>query len=490
MFDSVSPAAVVDYLYGVSEYVLLVLYVAMALSVSVHATLWKRNSQAVIGWIGVAWLSPYVGAIAYYLLGINRIRRRAVLLSVRRVWRQVGKIQLSEREAAQREALDRDSGKGMIRLSQHLSSDNLLPGNAIVPLSNGDQAFPEMLQAIRSAGKSVSLCSFIFDYDPTGKKFVEALAAAVQRGVEVRVLIDGVGASYTFSSTIRRLRRAAVPVAAFLPTRVPRLPNTANLRNHRKIMVVDGELGFTGGTNIRHDHCLQEQPRKPTRCLHFRLQGPIIRHLQQTFAVDWAFATGESLQGEQWFPSVERHGDIWAQGISAGPDEDFEKLSDLLVGAISMARESVQLATPYFLPPPALMQVLGVAAMRGLEVDIVLPGKCNIPPVYWATMAEIRPLLERGCRVHLSPPPFDHSKLLIVDRAWSLIGSTNWDQRSLRLNFEFNVECYSEDFASQLQAIMADKLAHSQRLTIPDLDRRSLARKLRDGTARLFGPYL
>ena len=480
-----------NYLAGSAEYLLAGLYIAMALAVSVHATLWKRDSRAVIGWIGVAWLSPYIGALAYYLFGINRIQRRAVQLSVRRAWRHAEEIKLSARESTQQELfLDSEFAGGMVRLSQQLSGAALLPGNAVQPLINGDEAFPAMLQAIRGARKSVCLCSYIFDHDQTGRQFVEALVDAVRRGIAVRVLIDGVGASYSRPSMIRVLRKAGVPSAAFLPTRVPRLPNTANLRNHRKILVVDGEQGFTGGTNIRHVHCLNGRPSNPTSCLHFHLQGPVVKHLQQTFAVDWAFATGESLEGDHWFTSTERSGDIWARGIGAGPDEDIEKLSVLLVGALSMARQSVQLTTPYFLPPQALMQGLGVAAMRGLKVDIVLPEKTNIRLLQWATMAELRQLLERGCNVYLTPPPFDHSKLLVVDNTWSLIGSTNWDQRSLRLNFEFNVECYSPAFANSLRAIIDGKLANGRRLTLQDLDRRSWPVKFRDGAARLFGPYL
>lgn len=301
-------ADVINYMVANAEYLLAALYIAMSVSVSVHAILLKRDSRAVIGWIGVAWLSPFVGSMAYYLFGINRIQRRAVQLTVKKAWSPVSKLELTDEEETQKEFLRSNERAGsMIQLSRQLSDRYLMPGNAIKPLLNGDLAYPAMLAAIGRARKSISLVSYIFDNDASGLQFVDALAAAKGRGVEVRVLVDGVGASYSRPSILGPLRKAGIPTATFLPTRVPRLPNTANLRNHRKIMVVDGETGFTGGTNIRHGHCLEASPANPTRCLHFEISGPVIKHLQNTFAVDWAFVTGEPLEGDLWFQIGRAH---------------------------------------------------------------------------------------------------------------------------------------------------------------------------------------
>jgi cardiolipin synthase A/B len=263
-----------------------------------------------------------------------------------------------------------------------------------------------------------------------------------------------------------------------------------NLRNHRKILVVDGRVGFTGGMNIRQGNLLKEKPKHPTQDLHFRVEGPVVAHLQRTFADDWFFSAREVLKGPKWFPKLSAAGPVAARGIADGPDEDFEIFRWAVLGALACAATSVHILTPYFLPDMAMISALNLAAMRGVEVDILLPAKSNLPYVHWATFAILWQVLERGCRVWLTPPPFDHSKLMLVDNCWSLLGSANWDPRSLRLNFEFNVECYDPALALALQGIVQRKLRHARRVTLAELDARPLPVKLRDGVLRLFTPLL
>ena len=211
--------------------------------------------------------------------------------------------------------------------------------------------------------------------------------------------------------------------------------------------------------------------------------------LQETFAEDWEFCTEEQLRGEKWFPKLEPAGKIVARGILDGPDADLDKLQFAISGALSVACCRICIVTPYFLPNSAMISALNLAAMRGVEVDILIPEKNNLAYVGWAMNAGLWQLLSRGCRIWATQPPFDHSKLLIVDGAWSLIGSSNLDPRSLRLNFEFNVECYSHDFAAQLEAIFDEKKAGAREVTLESLDGRSLPVRLRDGFARLATPF-
>jgi len=469
-------------------------YVGGAAWVTVDAVLRKRHAPAVVGWVGLAWLAPVSGAIAYYLLGINRIQRSASRLdrqsaagSANAASRAVTAPLISRPAALH---LPHPGLAGLVRLGDRVTGRPVYEGNRIEPLVDGDAAYPAMLAAIDAATQSVTMVSYIFDNDFAGHAFREALVRARDRGVEVRVLIDDVGARYTKPTMVRELTRAGVPVAAFLPTRVPRLFQYANLRNHRKIMVVDGREGFTGGMNIRAGHWRARNPEDPVRCVHFRVNGPIVADMQEAFATDWLFTTGERLEGERWFTAVPDCGPVAVRGVPDGPDADIDNLPQLLLGALAVATRRVRVVSPYFLPDDGLLRALQVAALRGVQVDILIPGRSNVPPMDWAMAPQLPWLIDAGCRVYRTPPPFDHSKLFVVDGIWSMIGSTNWDARSLRLNFEYNLECYDRTLAAQLDAIVDEKIADARPMTRDELDGRSFPVKLRDGLTRLFSPYL
>jgi len=456
-----------------------------ALLASAHALLHKREPRAATLWIAFIWLLPLFGPVLYLVLGVNRIRRRAVTLGVHKTFSRPIPRDLGEPQHEGAEHL-----KMLARTVSRIVTPPLTTGNKIQPLVNGDEAFPAMLAAIEAAQKSVSLSTYIFDNDISGNQFVEALGRAVRRGVEARVLIDSAGARYSWPPITHKLRHAGVNTARFLPSLAPWRVATINLRNHRKSLVVDGKTAFTGGMNIRHGNVLADKPKGPVRDLHFRVGGPMVAQLQEAFANDWAFCTREVLDGDIWFPHLSSCGNTVARVITDGPDVDFEKLRWTLLAALAEAQTSAQILTPYFLPDTALISALNLAALRGVRVDIILPAKNNLPFVHWASRAMWWQVLKRGCHIWLTPPPFDHSKLMIVDGHWVLLGSANWDARSLRLNFELNVECYGRDLAHDMAAVIEKKLRRAREVTLAEADRRSLPAKLRDATARLFSPYL
>lgn len=469
---------------------LTLLAASIAALASCHAALHKRDSRAATGWVGVIWLVPFVGSALYFLLGINRIHRtaraaRRARLSSREPW-------ADQRGGTPNERVFDESSPfaTMERLGGRLTGRPLTPGNRVDPLVGGDEAYPAMLDAIARAKRTISLSTYIFDNDAVGRTFADALAAAISRGVAVRVLIDDFGARYSFPSIVRRLKRGKVPTARFLAaSRVVSLPYL-NLRKHRKTLVVDGKIGFTGGMNLRKGHQLSLRPKRPIQDTHFRLEGPVVAQLQEVFASDWAFTTGEVIQGEDWFPPLTAAGNVPARAVPDGPDEDMDKLPMLLLGAIGSARSSIRIATPYFIPYITLAYALYLAAARGVRVDLLLPEKSNLPFVHWAAWPQVFHLLERGCHVWLQPGSFDHTKLLVIDESWSMIGSANWDPRSLRLNFELNVECYGEELGRRLASLFDGKREKARELSAAELAARPLWMKVRDGYARLFSPYL
>ncbi len=463
---------------------------AFNLAATGHVLVNKRDVRAAISWTGVIWLVPVIGSVLYAMLGLNRIRRRAAELqrARRRMTPATPRDTAIARVSA--ESSVPDAFKPMARLGETMSGRPLLTGNKIQPLHNGDEAYPAMLEAIESARSSIALSSYIFGEDAAGRPFIDALGRAAARGVQVRVLVDGVGARYTWPPVHLALRRAGVTAELFLPRVRDAGLGFFNLRTHRKVLTVDGRIGFCGGINIQARNIHRDNPPKKVRDLHFRLEGPIVAQLQEVFAEDWAFMTREVLDGPEWYPRLLPAGDTTARAFTDGPDGDLEILRTVLLGALSSARESVRIVTPYFLPDQGLISALTVAALRGVRVDIVLPAQVNIPLVQWAATAQLWQVLRPGCRVHLTPLPFDHTKLMVVDRSWVLFGSSNWDPRSLRLNFELDVECFDPRLAERLDEEVRTRIALATELTLQDVDSRPAWKKLGHGLARLLSPYL
>lgn len=481
-----------EHMAEIWPYIASTLVLLIALLASGHVILYKRDTHAAVAWVGLIWLLPVFGAVLYLLLGINRIRRRARLLRGERK-RRTGtpSVRPAPTEVPAHGAPSGDHYPDLVRLVDVIVQKPALEGNSVSPLVNGDEAYPAMIRAIEEAEKSVAMSTYIFDRDEAGKSFLRTLSDAASRGVEVRVLIDAVGLRYSWPPMDHSLKQAGIRTARFMPTVLPWRMPFMNLRNHRKILVIDGRKGFTGGMNIRSGHVIGAHPRHPVQDLHFRVEGPVVGHFQDVFAQDWYFATGELLKGKKWFPAIEPRGKVAARGIPDGPDEDFEKLLWTVQGALACSKSAVKIMTPYFLPDQDLIRALGLAAMRGVTVDIILPSVNNLPFIHWASRASFAQLIEEGCRIWLSPAPFDHTKLMVVDGLWVLFGSGNWDPRSLMLNFEFNVECYSRELASDLTNLLIEPgIVRSERVTLDAVNRRNIPVKLLDGVARLFSPYL
>ncbi|MCQ8241168.1 phospholipase D-like domain-containing protein [Acetobacteraceae bacterium KSS12] len=465
----------------VTGIVLAGLRLLVSVLVTLHVLRTKRDIGASIGWIGLCWLAPMSGGVLYVMFGVNRVRRLAQRLVRRRPWSSRRGVSTRRRElhgpyALLSEAVGRLTGRP------------LLGGNAARCFHDGDTAYPVMLDSIGAARRSVLICSYILHDDEAGGRFVDALIAASARGVAVRVMMDGIGSGYFRCKAARRLRAAKVPTVRFMHSVWPWRMPFINLRTHKKILVVDGLTGFTGGLNIARENVLRFKPKHPVSDTHFELRGPVVHQLTEAFARDWVFTTGEDLDQDLFFPEQEPVGDALMRVVTSGPDTDIEKIEFAIMQGLAMARRSIRLMTPYFLPDERLLTVLAMAAMRGIEIDVVVPEQSNQRLVDWARDANNGPLLEAGARIWLARAPFNHSKLMVVDRFWSFIGSANLDVRSLRLNFELNVEIYDELNAVRLDDYIREH--RHRRVTHHDLDKRNFPRRLRDQAARLMLPYL
>lgn len=484
----------IELLSDLRPFVVAALAIFLAVVTSAHVVLFKRDDRAAVGWVGVVLLFPILGPVLYALFGINRITRRASVLrhERRRLEATTAELRIEHQRIEQVLPPGHEHLLALGRLVDRVTHIPVTGGNRVTPLANGDEAYTAMLEAIDAASETVALSTYIFDHDSAGVRFADALERACKRGVQVRVLIDGVGALYSRPSMVRELERRGVRVARFLHSLFPWRMPFMNLRTHRKILVTDGRIGFTGGMNIREGHVLSSSPppRSPVQDVQFRFEGPVVAHLMRVFAEDWAFTTRETLKEDPWFPAIPSAGQVTARGIADGPDEDLDKLRWVILGAVARAERKVRIVTPYFLPDTTLIMSLNVAAMRGVQVDIVLPGRTNLRFIKWASDAQLWQMLTRGCRVFHTPTPFDHSKVMVVDGAWTLVGSANWDPRSFRLNFEFNVECYDVDLASKMDRFIDERIDRAQELTLEFMDRRTLPVRLRDGVVRLLKPYL
>ena len=458
-----------------------------------HALISKRDPKGAFGWIVVCILFPLVGPVFYFFFGINRVGKRAKKLFPD-FFPPPYKYTASEYEDRTQEVLSTTSPPSVYE-PQMIVSDLVSPfpacyGNRVSPLHNGNEAYPAMLQAINGAKSMIYLTTYIFDVDDVGKQFINALEQAHKRGVCVRILIDGIGEMGWKRRASSRLKEKGLTVARHVPPRF--FPPTIyiNLRNHRKILLVDGLKAFTGGMNITSRHLISPEGNRKRQAsdMHFMIEGPLVQQIEKVFCDDWFFATGESLS--RTFPASKTAGNTGCRVIADGPDEEMDKLYMILSSAISTAKRHVCIMTPYFLPPRGLISVLQATALRGVRIDIILPEKSDVIFVHWATRNILWELLLYGIRVCYQPPPFAHTKLVMIDDHYVQAGSANMDSRSLRLNFELNVEMYDPVIAEIIRDYFLAVQSRCRFISLAEVENRSLGERLRDSFAWLFSSYL
>lgn len=453
-------------------------WIVVATAAAVHVLVYKRNSRAAFGWIGVIITFPVIGAVLYTLFGINRVKRKAQ--------------QLTEEDDPTNPGVQplphSPGGASINRPGYNITGAQLTQHNQVKTLYNGEQAFPEMLEAIDAAQQEVLLSTYIFDNDDTGLQFISKLVLARDRGCKVNVLVDDAGIRYSLPTIIGELKKHGLTYRRFMPLRLFPPSFSINLRTHRKMLVLDRKLAFAGGMNIGDRQRVDGPSPHRASDLHFRFEGPVTHDFTALFGEDWEFLDGEPLKDWPGQPDGIGHADC--RVISDGPDETLDSLMLVIMGAISCARERVWIMTPYFLPERQMLGCLQAAALSGVDVRVMIPAENNWPIVQWALQHNMAELLDAGVRVYQRPPPFAHSKCLLIDREYSLVGSTNLDPRSLRLNFELGVEVFDARINGELASHFDKTLPECSEFTHQRLASRGLLAKMRDGASALFSPYL
>lgn len=449
----------------------------------------RKAPVSKLAWIMLIVVLPYLGSVLFLVFGINRVERRATLRQAAR--RQIDQMLSALRvyEALPEEAVD-PSIRGLVRLTDRVASTRLCHGNAVEIVSDTNRTLGLIEQAIGAARETIHLEYYIWQPDRTGRRLRDLLIHKAGEGVKIRFLFDGIGSMFTGRKFLRPMIDAGIEVASALPGAGFRERWSINLRNHRKIVIVDGQVGFTGGMNIGDEYVGRNRRIGFWRDTHLRFCGPVVLQLQQVFAEDWFFATGRALTGVELYPAPLEGGDQVAQVVAGGPDGEAEVFHAVHFAAMNEARQRITLATSYFIPTPALLTALETAAYRGVCVRLMLPAFSDHQWMVTAGRGYYQPLLESGVEVYEYHRGLLHAKTLTIDGAWSLVGTPNFDTRSLLLNFEVALVMLGPDPARQLEQQFDDDRQHATRIDAATFQNRSRMQRIGEEVLKLFSPIL
>lgn len=477
------------------------LHMAAFLLVTLHSLQRKRNAASTLLWIFAAWSLPVAGPLLYLCFGVDRVTDRGFekyltdrhLLGARSDTKETAPFAYWHNP--QTVPQDSELHRNMNRTLDALVPDHPAhPGNRLVPLVGGDEAYRDMLTTIRNAKKHIHLQSFIIARDRISRDFMEALAERAARGVQVRILYDRFGSTRAHLSGFFRSyeHRPNIQIAGWTQANLLKRQFQINLRNHRKVLVVDGTVAFFGGINI-HNKNTASGKNGSIRDYHFRVLGPLVQELQYSFLRDWHFITGANpgeLLTEACFPKTEMNGTITARLINSGPAAGKDTAIETFFNAITLAKKQIFAVTPYFVPPDDLLRAMHSAALRGVDVRLILPQKNNHRYAGFASRALYEDLLKAGARIYERRPPFMHAKALIIDSELAVIGTVNLDNRSLSLNYETSVTVYSQPFSNAMKEIIHEDMEYSTEITLAEWRNRPATRRLLENLALLMAPVL
>ena len=369
--------------------------------------------------------------------------------------------------------------------SSHLLGPPVVNGNRVTTLLNGDQAFAAMLHAIRSAKHSINFEGYIFWSGEIAQSFSDAFSERARAGIPTHLVLDWLGSKKMDRKHLKQMRQAGVEIVRYRPLRWYTL-DRINKRTHRKILVVDGRIGFVGGIGIADPYAGHAQDKDHWRDSQFQFEGPVVAQLQSDFLDNWIKTGGVLLDGPEYFPTLDSVGPQMAQAFHSSPGDGVESLRLIYLLAISSASERILIANPYFVPNKLAVGMLVDARRRGVDVEIIVPGPIlDAGVVRRASRAKWGPLLEAGVKIYEYQPTFYHTKVMVVDDCWASVGSTNFDNRSFRLNDEANINVFDQTFAGDQIRIFADDRARSRRMTLEEWRRRPITQRLEELVGRM-----
>ncbi|MFO1054852.1 MAG: cardiolipin synthase [Planctomycetota bacterium] len=466
-------------------------------AISVLIVVERRQPAATLAWLMTLVFLPVVGLMAYFVFGAPRIARtrRRMAIAARRIEQVRERWQVQRKLKANEGPLPEARTEQLLRLGAALSSTPPSPGNRAQLLDNAAATYRAMSKAIDVATDHVHVEFYIIQPDETGRLLRDRLLQAARRGVQVRVLFDAVGSSRLPGDFFAELTASGGKVAAFRPVLRAlirlRRRDRVDFRNHRKIVVVDGRIAFTGGINIGREYLGLDPAIREWRDAHMELEGPSALSLQTAFAEDWYTATGETLDEERYFPEPPFLTDgAIVQVVDSGPDRDWASIETMYSFSIAASQRRVWITNPYFVPSPAIENALVAAALRGVDVRILVPQRSDSAIVQLAARSYFPTLLEAGARIYRYARGFVHAKTMVVDEWVATVGSANMDMRSFRLNFELNPFVLDREFVHTLARSFLDDLRHATPYTSDDVARAHLLARFLTGVARLMSPLL
>ena len=465
-------------------YTFLVLYSITILGIVVVIITDNRNPLKTLPWIIVLLLAPVVGLVFYFFFGQNLSKKRIIS---RRTRKRIT-LQLEEAERVGCPELP-GRYRPLVQLLKRTCHAVPLYGSDIVPYTDGRSKMEALLGEIAQARHHIHLQYYIFSDDETGWRLRDALVAKAREGVRIRILYDDVGCSRVKKEFFRGMRREGIEVHAFLHVKFPRFTSKVNYRNHRKIAVIDGRVGFMGGMNVA-DRYVRGTGWGSWRDTHFRIEGNGVAGLQIAFLSDWSATTKQHLSGSEYFPAARCFTGNILQIVAGGPFGKWRALLQAESYAIMRARQRIWIQTPYYLPSDVLNTALQTAALAGIDVRLMLPARSDSHLIDLASHSYLDDMMRAGVRILFYKPGFLHSKLLIVDDMLTVIGSANMDFRSFEHNFEVNAFCYDAAFTARMAAIFADDAAQCHAVTPGEWFRRPRSRRWAESFLRVFSPLM